>query len=49
MDSAILVGKRADIPLIGVRELIRNKEAMGRPKDLDDLMHPRQAGGRGEQ
>jgi hypothetical protein len=34
-----------DIPInyLGLRELVRNKEASGRPKDLDDLAYLRRS------
>jgi hypothetical protein len=48
VDFAVLGGKRVPLTFIGVRELIRNKEAMGRQRDLDDLKYLRQAGGQEE-
>ena len=37
IDSAVLAGELVPLTFIGIRELINNKEAMGRHKDLDDL------------
>jgi hypothetical protein len=43
-DSAVLGGERVPLTFIGIRELVRNKEAMGRCRDLDHLKYLRQAG-----
>ena len=48
IDSAVLAGTGVLLSSIGIRELLRNKEAMGRYKDLDDLRYLRQPGGPGE-
>jgi hypothetical protein len=48
IDSAVLAGRRVALAFIGIRELIKNKEAMGRYKDLDDLKYLRQTGGQEE-
>jgi len=43
--TASLVSEAGEIPLhiAGLKTLIRNKEALGRPKDLDDLQYLRRA------
>jgi hypothetical protein len=38
-----LADKELPVPYIGIHALIRNKEAAGRPKDLDDLAYLRRA------
>jgi hypothetical protein len=48
VDFAVLGGERIPLAVIGVRELIRNKEAMARYRDLDDLKYLRQSGGQEE-
>lgn len=35
-------GKKLPVYLIGLKELIKNKEAIGRPKDMEDLKYLRQ-------
>ena len=45
IDQAVLGGTNVPLSFIGIRELIKNKEAMGRYKDLDDLRYLRQPGG----
>jgi hypothetical protein len=39
--EAIMVGSAGELalPYIGMRELLKNKRAVGRPKDLDDLRY----------
>ena len=43
--EATLVSKEKDTPLyyLGLKQLIKNKQAAGRPKDLEDLAYLRQA------
>ncbi len=43
--EATLVSKEEDTPLyyLGLKQLIKNKQAAGRPKDLEDLAYLRQA------
>ena len=43
IDSAVLGGERVPLSFIGIRELLKNKQAMGRHKDLDDLRYLREA------
>lgn len=38
----IIKGKRIGVPYIGLSDLIKNKEACGRPKDLEDLKYLRE-------
>jgi hypothetical protein len=37
--TAMIETSEGDLPIyyLGIKELLRNKEASGRPKDLDDL------------
>jgi hypothetical protein len=44
--EASIAADPGDVPVayLGLRELLRNKEAAGRPRDLDDLAYLRQAG-----
>ncbi len=38
----VIKGKKIRVPFIGLSDLIRNKEACGRPKDLEDLKYLRE-------
>jgi TRAP-type C4-dicarboxylate transport system substrate-binding protein len=42
-DSIESGGNKIPVYWIGVKELIRNKEAIARPKDMEDLKYLRQA------
>ncbi|MGE3618122.1 MAG: hypothetical protein AB7L66_19785, partial [Gemmatimonadales bacterium] len=44
--EAVTAGDSGDValPYLGRTELIRNKEASGRPRDLDDLSYLRRQG-----
>jgi hypothetical protein len=42
-DSIESAGKKIPVYLIGLKELIRNKEATARPKDMEDLKYLREA------
>jgi hypothetical protein len=41
--SLIIRGETVEVHFIGLAELIKNKEACGRPKDLEDLKYLREA------
>jgi hypothetical protein len=44
-EEAVLVCGNSEVPMyyIGLNELIRNKERVSRPRDLDDLAYQRRA------
>ena len=44
IDSAVLADQSVPLSFIGIRELMKNKETMGRHRDLDDLRYLRSIG-----
>jgi len=47
-ENLLIQGQKIDIRYIGLAALIKNKKAVGRPKDLEDLRYLREAAKKGK-